>query len=272
MAKIKSNGEETLRRDSPRARTGVRKIMGFFAHTRKETWGSSRADRSTKGLRARWNRRYQLHDPTRFNWYDESPQQLVALMGGGHIPEGPALDLGCGVGVATDLLATVRRTVGLDISEAVIPQAIRRAADHGVQPMWVIGATPSLPFRQASFGFLFERGTMHQLSSQVYSEHLEEVARVLRPGGLAQLLEGGNACDDLAKQCPHTLRVETFEHFDLPMRNGGLRPMIHALLRRVESPLNQPGNQDEEIHSNDRAPTIPNIEIGQGRRRPGYDE
>jgi len=64
-------------------------------------------------------------------------------------------------------------------------------------------------------------------------EHLRELARILRVGGLAQLIERAEAMDRLEALCPKTLRVETMETCPGPLRQGKPLQMIHALLRRV---------------------------------------
>lgn len=94
----------------------------------------------------------------------------------GHTIDGRILDLGSGIGGNLAQLSRVAPTVGVELSAT----AARRAADHAPS---VVGDGSRLPFRSASF------------SSVVCTEVLEhvdrpalvfaEMARVLRPGGLA---------------------------------------------------------------------------------------
>lgn len=168
-------------------------------------------------------------------WYDDRvPAHLVDLVEGGGIPRGLALDLGCGPGVSTAHLAATRMTVGLDIAEAALILAQRLAADWGVEPFWVVAASPHLPFQDSSFGFVFERGTMQQLLKDTQGNHLREVARVLRPGGLYQFIGLGETGRQLENLRPDRLRLESIESFAGPDSDGKQRPMIHALLRRVQ--------------------------------------
>jgi ubiquinone/menaquinone biosynthesis C-methylase UbiE len=192
-------------------------------------------DRSTRGLQARWERAYQKENLQDVHWYqDQVPEHLVDLVEGGRLPEGLVLDLGCGPGISTARLAQARPTVGLDIARAGLTHARRLAAERGVSPLWVVAASPHLPFRDSSFGFVFERGMMQQLPEDTQGDHLREVARVLRSGGLLQYIGRSEAGERLEALCPAPLRLESIEAFEGPMRQSGTpRPMTHALLRRV---------------------------------------
>lgn len=184
-------------------------------------------------LRSSWERKYQW-DLTRFTWHDEEvPRQLVEVLEEGRLPDGPALDLGCGPGVTTARIVRIRPTVGLDISRNALGHAASRARDLGVRPLWVVGATPLLPFPNSTFGFVFERGTMQQLPAALRREHLREVARVLRAGGLLQFMGRAEAGRQLEGLCPPTLRIETLETIPPVERDGITVEMVHALLRRV---------------------------------------
>ena len=77
-------------------------------------------------------------------------------------------------------------TCGVDISEPIVRQA-RRAFDHGAGgrcPLHgAVGDVRALPFRDATFDAIYSMGTIEHFDE---TEHaVEEIARVLKPGGRA---------------------------------------------------------------------------------------
>jgi len=125
------------------------------------------------------------------------------------------LDLGCGTGWATRLLAARvpgGLAVGLDVSE----QMIRRAREHGADP-------PNANFRVLrSERFPFQDGVFtHCLSIESLYYHpdiaatLGEVHRVLAPGGAAYLMV--NFC----KENPYTHRWAELIKVPVHLLGGG---------------------------------------------------
>jgi len=101
------------------------------------------------------------------------------------------LDLGCGVGwamaVATER-GRVGRAVGLDFSQRALDLGMRRAAQEWpaaarLRVSWVCGDGIRLPFADASFDRAFSFGSMEHFPD--VRAGFGELARVLRPGGLA---------------------------------------------------------------------------------------
>jgi SAM-dependent methyltransferase len=100
------------------------------------------------------------------------------------------LDLGCGVGWATRLAAErgdVSRAVGLDFSQTALELANRasREASASTQQRvsWICGDGTVLPFGDATFDRAFSFGSMEHFPD--VRAGFVELARVLRPGGLA---------------------------------------------------------------------------------------
>lgn len=100
------------------------------------------------------------------------------------------LDLGCGVGWATQLAVErggVEAAVGLDFSRTALDFAAQAA--RGWTPAargrvaWVCGDGLSLPFADASFDRAFSFGSMEHFPD--VARGFVELARVLRPGGIA---------------------------------------------------------------------------------------
>jgi ubiquinone/menaquinone biosynthesis C-methylase UbiE len=100
------------------------------------------------------------------------------------------LDVGCGTGDDVAALAATTgpdgRAVGLDSSEAMISEAIRR---HGHLPnvSFEVGDAQRLPFESESFdGCRAERTLEHVVDAD---GAVAEMARVLKPGGRIALIE-----------------------------------------------------------------------------------
>jgi ubiquinone/menaquinone biosynthesis C-methylase UbiE len=99
------------------------------------------------------------------------------------------LDLGCGPGTLTlDLAAAVLpgRATGLELSAAAIDTARRLAAGRElVNAQFLIGNPAELPYAESTFDLVFSHGLLDRMRRP--HEVLEEIRRVLRPGGLAAL-------------------------------------------------------------------------------------
>lgn len=97
------------------------------------------------------------------------------------------LDAGCGVGaIALDLAASVapRRVVGVDVDESQLEAARETAAERGLtNASFELGSAYELPFPDASFDVVYANTVLLYLREPVRA--LQELRRVLRPGGIA---------------------------------------------------------------------------------------
>lgn len=104
-----------------------------------------------------------------------------------YVKDADVLDLGCGTGFGTKMLADeARSVVGVDVSdEAVAFSAARYGGDGDENLSFVqIGSLPEtrMPFDDASFDVV----TCFQVIEHIHGvdRFLQEIARVLRPGGV----------------------------------------------------------------------------------------
>lgn len=99
------------------------------------------------------------------------------------------LDVGCGNGRHADLLAArVDRTVGVDLSGALLRIARERArtAGYAAATAWLRGDAATLPLRSGSVDLATYVATIHHLPTRADRvASLDELARVLAPGGRA---------------------------------------------------------------------------------------
>ena len=97
------------------------------------------------------------------------------------------LEVGCGMG--TDLLEFARgnaHVVGIDLTPTHIKLATKRFDLFRQTGTFVIGDAEHLPFPDASFDHVYSNGVLHHTPGT--QEAINEIHRVLRPGGTAQIL------------------------------------------------------------------------------------
>jgi ubiquinone/menaquinone biosynthesis C-methylase UbiE len=152
---------------------------------------------------------------------DKSFVDHVARLYGNSQPSGRALDLGCGPGQITILLAKrwpEVQWVGLDAAPAMLAQGRKDAVAAGIDTIefQTVRVGPEgdgrLPFEDASFDLVVCNSVLHHLTDPLQS--LDEMARVLRPGA-AFLLR------DLARPAAplYPLHVRVFgRHYEGEMR------------------------------------------------------
>lgn len=93
-------------------------------------------------------------------------------------PSGPVVDLGCGEGVVTRLLAERGyEIVGVDIA----PTAVRLAAEADPRGKYVVGDMTALPFEDATFDLAVARLSLQDVED--VDAAVREAARILRPRG-----------------------------------------------------------------------------------------
>ncbi|NEQ95827.1 MAG: class I SAM-dependent methyltransferase [Cyanothece sp. SIO2G6] len=138
-----------------------------------------------------WSYRYQwLYDGiSRFSALavgGERRFRQLALEGLEITPEATVLDLCCGSGQATQFLAARSNHVtGLDAS----PLSIRRAQANVPQAKFVEGWAESMPFEDAIFDVVHTSAALHEMKPEQLRQILQEVHRVLKPGGIFTLVD-----------------------------------------------------------------------------------
>jgi demethylmenaquinone methyltransferase/2-methoxy-6-polyprenyl-1,4-benzoquinol methylase len=109
------------------------------------------------------------------------------------LPEGRILDIGAGTGAANRLFGD-RDVVALDPSEPML--------DLNDAPEKHVGVGESLPFEDASFDAVFSAFVVRNLDS--LDDTLAEVARVLKPGGKAGIVDLGRPRNPVARAIHRT--------------------------------------------------------------------
>jgi ubiquinone/menaquinone biosynthesis C-methylase UbiE len=135
----------------------------------------------------------------RYPWLYEGITKLTAISVGGEArlrrlalqnldlqPQTCVLDLCCGNGPVTQVLVQHSRHVtGLDAS----PNAIARAQANVPQASFIEGFAEAMPFADASFDVVHTSMALHEMEPEQRSQILQEVYRVLKPGGIFTLID-----------------------------------------------------------------------------------
>ena len=185
-----------------------------------------------------------LYDPfTRLFGFDSIREVLVrqAEMQPNH----RVLDVGCGTGT---LAVEIKQRHGdadvsaLDPDPKALARAKSKATRAGVTVQFDQGYSDALPYADASFDCVFSSLMFHHLSRAVKEGTLNEVARVLKPGGELHLLDftGSHGHGRLARLLhPHqALKDSAEDRVVVLMRDAGLRePHVVGRRKTLFGPL-----------------------------------
>lgn len=119
-------------------------------------------------------------------WHGFALEQMMLT------PGMAVLDVGCGTGKITTAIAgrvgALGRVVGLDPSQSMLAVARRNPREKNTAAIdWVQGEAESLPFTDAQFDCVTAQFSLRNM--QEWERGLEEMTRVLKPGGRVVLLE-----------------------------------------------------------------------------------
>jgi ubiquinone/menaquinone biosynthesis C-methylase UbiE len=111
---------------------------------------------------------------------------------------GRVLEIGIGTGLSLSHYPKIGELVGVDPSEPMLRRARRRAADLGRDVTLVEGPAEALPFDDESFDTVVSLAVLCTVDDP--SRVLQEIRRVLRPGGSFVFLEHVRSSDSKLAQ------------------------------------------------------------------------
>ncbi|NET06599.1 MAG: class I SAM-dependent methyltransferase [Symploca sp. SIO2B6] len=134
-----------------------------------------------------------------YQWLYDGVSRLSAISVGGEarfrqlawqglriVSETKVLDLCCGSGQATRFLVKLSQDVtGLDLS----PLSIQRAQRNVPQAKYVEGLAEQMPFPDQQFDLVHVSVALHEMTPSVLRQILQEVYRVLKPGGTLAMVD-----------------------------------------------------------------------------------
>jgi arsenite methyltransferase len=116
-----------------------------------------------------------------------NPFSLGCIAAGEHV-----LDLGCGAGtdllIAAQMTGPAGRAIGIDMTQPMIERAAASAATMGIENVELhYGLIESLPLEDESVDVVISNGVIDLVPDK--DAVLEEIDRVLRPGGRLQIAD-----------------------------------------------------------------------------------
>ena len=139
-------------------------------------------DRPIEGLMAKW---YAANTGEMMQEYVDLAKRIA-----GRLPEGSrVLEVAPGPGYFCIELAKrgSYSITGMDLSHTFVKMAAEKASQAGVRAKFVQGSASNMPFPKDSFDFLLCRAAFKNFADPVGA--LQEMCRVLRPGGSALLID-----------------------------------------------------------------------------------
>jgi 2-polyprenyl-3-methyl-5-hydroxy-6-metoxy-1,4-benzoquinol methylase len=192
-----------------------------------------------------WSDLYRSGD-YRALWDHSYPSpELVGYVFGARLgARARVLDVGCGSGQDAVFLASQNFEVhGLDFSAEALRLAERRARERGVAVSWHHSSVLSTPFDAGYFDLVTDRSCFHHIGGPRRPKYSEEIARILKPGGVL-LLRGSRRPDPPffpidSDTIPETFDGRLFEigpdvPFFLRVDGGGLEATLVKIVRRSE--------------------------------------
>ncbi|MGZ4334471.1 MAG: class I SAM-dependent methyltransferase [Gaiellaceae bacterium] len=157
-------------------------------------------------------------------------QALLELVGDrlGDPKDLRALDVGCGPGETDALLSDFGELHGVDVSA----ELIARAREKNPSATYAHYDGRTLPYQDGSFDFAFAINVVHHVPPAQWPTFAAELARVLRPGGVAALVEH-NPLNPLTRLA--VARCEFDDDAVLLSRRRALGLLRAAGLKPVES-------------------------------------
>ena len=165
----------------------------------------------------------------------DDPSRFGAALG--EARRGKLLDVACGPGVVTAALAPEASSVAaFDATEEMLEKAKARCAKAGVGNVaFRSGDAESLPFEDAEFDGVVTRLAIHHFANP--QRALDEIFRVLRPGGAAVIVDVVSSEDpDQSKlhnaierlRDPSHVRMLPASQLDAGISRAGFRHLEHA--------------------------------------------
>ncbi|MBD3257751.1 methyltransferase domain-containing protein [candidate division GN15 bacterium] len=139
------------------------------------------------GLRERMDKIYRDLPLESIPWnLERPPALLVEAVESGIVRPCPTVDLGCGAGnYAVWLAKQGFEVTGLDMSDEAVSHARKLAERVGVDCRFdVLDLLEDVSPYEAQFDFAYEWELLHHIFPDDRCNYVENVARMLRPGGL----------------------------------------------------------------------------------------
>jgi SAM-dependent methyltransferase len=117
--------------------------------------------------------------------FTEVISALLNLSRENEVLDKTVLEIGCGVGNNIIPIAKLGyEAYGIDISELAILEAKKRSLQENARIEFTSGSVEKLPYESNFFSFVIDRSVLTCTSPEVIAQSLNEILRVLKPGGI----------------------------------------------------------------------------------------
>lgn len=132
-----------------------------------------------------WDRIYHQYRSESLPWELGRPREsLVELVESERIQPCKTLDLCCGAGTNPMYLAKQGFDVtAMDISDGAVKLSKERTHKENIDMNLLVGSFLALPFKDGTFGFVFDMGCFHHVETGNRETFIRGVNRVLKPAG-----------------------------------------------------------------------------------------
>jgi SAM-dependent methyltransferase len=147
-------------------------------------------------------------------------------------PSMDVLDLAAGTGIfARTVAKQVRSVVALDLTEEMLARGRERASEEGLTNVtFVQGPAETLPFNDGTFDVVVTRYSVHHFVDPL--PIFREVRRVLRPGGVALLVDMvADEDPEIADRHNYLERIADTTHTHILAPSQFVATLAHAGLR-----------------------------------------
>lgn len=158
------------------------------------------------------------------------PTQLEALLDGWR-PTGPSLDVGCGDASMLTRLG-IGPVIGLDIAHDRLIAFAHAAQRTATDDVALHADATRLPLREGSVGLAFCCGLLHHLPDAAVLQTLDEMTRVLAPGGRIVVF------DAVLPECPAfrplAAAIRTMDRGRFMRSQSTLQTLIHTAQPKLD--------------------------------------
>jgi ubiquinone/menaquinone biosynthesis C-methylase UbiE len=176
--------------------------------------------------------------------HDEANRLLLEMAQVG--PDDSVLDVACGPGLVACTLAEVARHVtGIDLTPAMIEQALARQRAKGLSNLtWLVADAVPLPFPDASFSLVVTRYSLHHFLEP--KAVLAEMVRACEPGGRVAVIDVFTSSPEQAEaynrveklRDPSHVRALSLEELTGLCHDAGLRG-VKTGFYKLDAPLEE---------------------------------
>ncbi len=199
-----------------------------------------------KGKRSDWAERYNDTPLNEIPWELGRPKDVVVeLMESGLISKGSrVLDIGCGAGSNTVFISGAGyNVIGLDFVPLALKHSIELAEENSLEIPFTAADAAYLPFRSSVFDLIIDLGCFHCMAEGRRGDYIDEVSRVIRPGGFIQLTcfnkkgdipEVASSFDeaDIRTLFSRNFEIEDVKDYDGESRLGEIMPFFTFLMKK----------------------------------------